>query len=1062
MRPDRGQLSDVYFSTVGYPSTVKFRGWLLVLGVPCWLGPVVPVGAQEAENAAAGGRSPLSFNRDVRPILSDKCFACHGPDEAAREGDLRLDIREAAILAEAFAPGDESGSELIRRITTTDADDRMPPPDTGHSLNGQEIEILRRWIEEGAEYQAHWAFLPPVRASGEGSIDDFVLRRLKKHGLGLAFSPEADRAVLLRRLSFDLTGLPPSADEAAAFLADEKPGAYQRVVERLLSSPRYGEHMALYWLDAARYADTHGYFGDRARTMWPWRDWVIAAYNRNLPFDQFTVEQLAGDLLPEPTRAQRIATAFNRNHMINNESGIIEEEFRIEYVADRVKTTTMLWLGLTMECARCHDHKFDPLTQRDYYRMFAYFDQVPERGLDGSNGSAAPFLQVPSEQEREHFQKEKAKLAVAEEAFRPVSEAIDLALEKWRQTSLPAANAQPDGENRMLWLDFDDDQQAGRAVGAVKMAAGMPGQAIDLEDSAHWEHSLGGEADKLLERDRAFSFGAWALPTSGVQASLVSKIDDADSLRGFDLQLRKGKAVVQLAHRWNTDAIQVATEADVKTGIWQHFTVTYDGSGQAGGVALFVDGMRQPVRVNVDSLNGSIITDEPLRVGRRQASASFEGKIDGVFLYQRQLSADEILRMAGEQLLLGVAALEQEKGDNKAAAKLREFFLAHHAPEDLREANEQMRLMRSKVAALRNDFPEVMVMDSLAAEKMRTTHVLERGVYDQTGAAVEPGVPAVLRSAGEADVSPRPNRLGLARWLVAGENPLTARVTVNRLWQQVFGRGLVATADDFGLQGEWPTHPELLDWLALEFVESGWDVQHVLRLMVTSRTYRQSSDASRELIELDPENRLLARGPRFRLYAEQIRDQALFVSGLLRERIGGPSVKPWQPEGLWRAVSYDGEESYVPDVGAEAHRRSLYSYWKRQLAPPALAAFDAPTRETCVVERSRTNTPLQALVLMNDPNFLEAARQLASQEMSGTAHDGVTRMFRRVLIREPNGKEIAELLGLLEEQVKYFSEHPGEANRLASDSDSDDPAALAAWTTVANVLLSLDETLTKR
>ncbi len=1007
---------------------------------------------------AAAEPVALSYNRDVRPILSDKCFACHGPDEAAREGELRLDIREAALTAEAFVPGDATGSEVVRRITSGDADDLMPPPDTGHSLNHDEIEVLKRWIGEGARYEAHWAFLPPTRAAEHHDIDGFVRARLQDSDL--TFSAPADKAILLRRVTLDLTGLPPTPEEVSAFIADKRPDAYQRVVDRLLKSPRYGEHMALYWLDAARYADTHGYFGDRPRTMWPWRDWVIDAYNRNLSFDQFTIDQLAGDLLPEPTQAQRVATGFNRNHMINNESGIIEEEFRVEYVADRVKTTTTLWMGLTMECARCHDHKFDPVSQREYYEMFAYFNQVPERGLDGSNGSAAPFLQVPTARQTANLEKQKAELAAAEKAFLPMAAAIDEAQVKWEAASVEAASAEPEKRGRLVWLDFDGGKKAGRAIGEVKAGSGIPGQAVELADSSHWELPIDAETASTLDGDRAFSFGAWALPKSGAQASLVSKIDDGNSLRGFDLQFRKGKAVVQLAHRWNSDALQVSTTSGFKTGQWQHFAVTYDGSGRAGGVSIYIDGVKQPVKVNVDALKGSIVTAEPLRVGRRKASASFTGKVDGVFVYARELSAAEIFGMAGDQLIRGVATLEKEARDSVAAAKLREHFVRHHASQAMREADTAMRDQRARVAALAKSFPQVMVMQEVAMEDRRATHLLERGEYNKPGAKLKPGLPAVLL-AGGASSPPREDRLGLARWLVSADNPLTARVTVNRLWQQLFGRGLVATSDDFGLQGEWPTHPELLDWLALEFVASGWDVQQMLRLMVTSETYRQSSDATPELVALDPENRLLARGPRFRLHAEQIRDQALAVSGLLVEKVGGPSVKPFQPDGLWRAVSYDGEESYVPDRGDGRHRRSLYSYWKRQLPPPALTAFDAPTRETCVVERSVTNTPLQALVLMNDPNFVEAALHLGGGVMEAEDVDkGLVKIFTRVLARQPGDGELAELAALLTEQLAYYSSHPDRAVDLVGEVDGADK--LAAWTTVANVVLSLDETLNKR
>ncbi|MFT5468650.1 MAG: hypothetical protein ACI8UO_003761 [Verrucomicrobiales bacterium] len=907
--------------------------------------------------AKSGFAESPGYNRDVRPILGDKCFRCHGPDAATRKADFRLDDRDAAL--EKISSG-----SVLARITSSDPDEEMPPPDSGFELSEAEIETLKIWMESGADYEPHWAFVRPARSKSLNSIDEFVRAKSR-----LEPSPRASEAALFRRVSLDLTGLPPTLEQL------DSGKSYADHVQQLLDSPRFGEHLALYWLDAARFADTHGYFGDRERSMWPWRDWVIEAFNDNMPFDQFTIEQIAGDLLPEPSQSQKIATGFNRNHCINNETGIIEEEFRIEYVADRVKTTSTVWLGLTLECARCHDHKFDPISQRDYYRFFAFFNNVPERGLDGSRGNAAPSLTLPKPG-REAL---KAELAAAERAFKPVEAELAEAQAVWGK-SLVAKPA-------------EGLEETGKPVAGAKLVPSLFGQAAKVGDGGHVEISD-------TEFGSAFSFGAWVKGTNGC---VISKMNDANEMRGVDLTLRKNKAIVNLVHRWNSDSIRVATKNAVTTGEWRHFFVTWDGAE----VKIYVNGEPQETVVLNDGLIGSFTNDEPVRIGRRQASASFSGMIDEVRIFDRVLDESAIFELA-----VG--------GFTQIPALLRAHFLKHHADERLQNADAEIRELRKRVAAFQSGLPKTMVMEEMA--EPRQTHVLGRGEYDKPGDPVSPGVPEVLP--GEAT-----NRLEFARWLVSAENPLTARVIVNRVWQQFFGVGLVATSDDFGVQGEWPSNQQLLDWLAVEFIESGWDLKHIYKLIAMSETYQQSSDASPEAWTRDPRNRLLTRGPRFRLHAEQIRDQALAVSGLLVEKIGGPSVKPYQPPGLWLAVTYDGDLAYVPDTGPDRHRRSLYSYWKRQAPPPNLLAFDAPTRETCVVQRSRTNTPLQALVLMNDPVFIEAARALV--ERGGS----VRKMFRLATAREPDEEELAAL-------------------RELEKSDG-----LLA---VANVILSLDETITKR
>lgn len=767
---------------------------------------------------------PLDFHRDVRSILAEHCFECHGPDATQREAELRLDIRDGAFAdregAAPVVPGQPEQSELYRRISTQDASSRMPPPDFGRSLNPDEVERLRQWIAQGARWDEHWAFVPPVRPSipevddanwPRSPIDRFVLAKLEQ--ADLRPSPEADKTTLIRRVTLDLTGLPPTPSEVDAFLADTSPQAYERVVDRLLDSPAYGERMAMEWLDAARYADSGGYQGDILRSMWPWRDWVIEAFNRNLPFDQFTIEQLAGDLLPNPTRQQRIATGFNRNHRINDEDGIIPEEFRIEYVVDRVETTATVWLGLTMGCARCHTHKYDPISQTEFYQFFAFFNNIAEEGR--GHGNSAPLLPLLSE-----------------------------------------------------------DQER---------------QLAELER-------------QLAELER------------------------------------------QLAE------------------------------------------LKPPVAA-------SQTTD---------ASADLQA-----------ISAER-------------TALEKQKA----------------------------LLLRSNT---------VMVMEEL--DQPRTTHILIRGAYDQPGEAVSAAVPAILP---ELPPNAPRNRLGLARWLVDPEHPLTARVTVNRLWQMIFGTGIVATPEDFGIRGEPPSHPQLLDFLALEFIHNGWDVKGLLRRIVTTATYRQSTQVSPEVWQRDPDNRLLARGPRFRVDAEIIRDQALAASGLLVRQQGGPSVRPYQPAGLWEELA-SAHREYNQSTGAGLYRRSLYTFWRRTIPPPSLVAFDAPNRDLCLVRRPRTNTPLQALVLMNDPTYVEASRALAA----GVLREGeretaarVTAAFRLLVARPPTPTELTILTETFDFYAGRYGDDPEAARQfLGLDDSTDDPqlpttewAALAA---VAAAIMNLDEVITK-
>ncbi len=1030
--------------------------------------------ADAAETPAA---SSVQYNRDVRPILADKCFHCHGPDAAARQADLRLDERGDATADReghrAIVPGEPMGSELIRRVLSKDDDERMPPLDSGPALTDEEIDILRRWIQNGAEYQTHWSFISPKRAAipdvadpswPKNSIDSFVLARLDREKQKP--STEADAAMLIRRVSLDLTGLTPTVEEVIAFekaFEQNAEVAYSELIDRLLKSPRYGEHMAVSWLDAARYADTNGYFTDNDRTMWPWRDWVINAFNKNMPFDQFTIEQLAGDLLPNSTIAQKIATGFNRNHMVNNETGIIEEEFRIEYVVDRADTTATVWMGLTVGCARCHDHKYDPISQKDFYRFFAFFNNVPERGLSGSGGNSTPTLKVLAEELQNRLNMTRRKVASAEREFAAVKKQLDIEQAVWEATAIDSL---PDKDTAALvsHLSLDTTFASAQTTGSVGVTAGLIGNAVKLNGDGCVSFSKVGDFD----HDDAFSFGTWVRAESA--GCIVSKMDDANEMRGFDITLRKGKAIVDLVHAWNRNAIRVVTKSSIPTRQWQHLMMTYDGSGKAKGVTVYVDGEPETVEIVHDSLTGTIRNSEPLRVGRRQASASLKGLVDDVRIYDRQLSDAEVSKLVSSQLIRGVLSKPANKRSEPLKRKLRTWFLSHRADSRATELTAGLDRLRKEATYLAKSIPTTMVMQE--SEKPRQAFVLLRGEYDQPGEKVTPGFPGFASADDESEAGvPSPlNRLDLAKWLVNPAHPLTARVTVNRLWQQSFGVGIVKTVDDFGTQGEWPSHPELLDWLAVELVESGWNIQHVLKLIVTSATYRQTSNAPSESFANDPENRLLARGPRFRMRAEMLRDNALAISGLLVEKIGGPSVKPYQPSGLWKAVTYDGDSEYVPDKGDSLYRRSLYTFWKRQSPPPNMLVFNAPTRETCTAERSQTNTPLQALALMNDPTFVEASRKLAERMMTSSTDNNSARVelaFRLATARKPTNDEIKILLDVFEYLKTAYLKKPDDAERLLGVGDSKrnqslDVASLAAWTTVASMILTLDETVTKR
>ena len=977
--------------------------------------------------------APVGFNKDIRPILSDKCFACHAADAKAKGIPMRLDL-EADAKADrgggrrAIVPGDPDASELIRRVTAAQPARRMPPAATGHHLTAEEIAKLRAWIAEGAQWQGHWSFIPPVRpalptvrntAWARSDLDRFILARLESEGL--APSAPASRETLLRRVSIDLTGLPPTPAEFKAFLADVSPRAYEFAVDRLLASPRYGERMAVRWLDAARYADSNGYQYDGERVMWRWRDWVIDAFNRNLPYNQFAIEQLAGDLLPNVRPDQRLATGFNRNHRGNTEDGIVPEEYAVEYVVDRLETTSTVFLGVTLGCARCHNHKYDPFTQREFYQFFAYFNNVPENGRAMKYGNSPPMMKAPTTAQQRALAELDAKIA-AERAKIPAAAAVSNERIHWWP-----------GSGLQSWFNFDN------AEGAVE---GHHGKAAKLEGK-NAPAFAGAAPFDIIDH---FSLAAWIRP-DGLTGAVVTRMQDKERGKGFGLYLRDGRLHFHITSNFADDAIRVDTGKVIEPGRWTHVAATYNGSVMAEGVKLYVDGKEVEYKVEQETLyrpfrNAGAAFNEPLRIGAGGGERNrFTGLIDDVLVYARALDSDEVAGIAGTATR---AYLERMDFLSKQPAWLR-----------VRE----LEFERDK---LERTFPTSMVMAESVVRKH--SYILNRGAYDKKGDEVEPGLPAVLPPlpAGAPN-----NRLGFAQWLTQPDHPLTARVEVNRIWQLHFGTGLVKTTEDFGQQGEWPSHPELLDWLATEFVRTGWDVKAMHRLIVTSAAYRQSSNATADLVQRDPENRLIARGPRYRWPAEVIRDSALHASGLLHESLGGPSVMPYQPDGLWNEISMQ-DTSYVRAKGPDLYRRGMYTFWKRTIAPPMMVNFDAANREACVVRENRTNTPLQALNLMNDVTFLEAARFIGQRMMLEGGSMPAERLrygFMLVAGRTPSEPEARILRDSLNYHLDYFSSEE-KARKFLQQGDtaadaSISPRELAAFASVASLLMNLDEAVSK-
>ena len=1005
--------------------------------------------------AAASG---VDFRRDVRPILSDRCYACHGPDAATRMSPLRLDTEQGAFAELpggrfAIVPGKPDQSELIARLEAPDPARRMPPQALGHApLSEQQTALLRQWVQEGAKWSGHWAFEPLVKPAanapaegewGQNPIDGFVLARLQE--AGLQPSPEADRSKLLRRVTLDLTGLPPTAEGVREFLADDSPKAYEAAVERLLASPRFGERMAFRWLEAARYADTNGYQNDRPRDMWRWRDWVIDAFNDNMPFDQFTVEQLAGDLLPDATLSQRIATGFNRNHRGNAENGTDPDEYQVEYAVDRLETTATVWLGLTVGCARCHDHKYDPISQREFYQFYAYFNNVSDRGRYYKYGNTPPIVHAPTRDQRERL-----------EAMDSRSSQLESELER-HATQVESSLATADLDSAEAWA-YSERLAARRTFDSAQAGPhGLFGGAAQLDGRRYFD--LGDIAD--YDFYDPFTLAAWIRPdreTGGVVGRYLTS-----GPKGYGLFLLDGKLQLRIDTASISDRMRVESVETVPLGQWTHVAGVYDGTRNTDGMRLYINGRPAGSTVLVDESLNPTRVNTSLRIGHGPGEQDrFAGHLDDVRVYSRALNASEAAVLAVPETPAEIAALAPDQRAPAQRLKLRWAYLEHAAPKQISAAWKDLRDLRLEREEFIATLPTVMVMDE--REDARPTHILFRGAFDAPRERVEPGLLAALPPLPQGLPN---NRLGLAKWLTSRQNPLTARVTANRFWQMLFGRGIVSTVEDFGSQGAAPTHPELLDWLAADFVDSGWDVKDLIRTIVSSATYRQSSKVLPGLLERDPDNLLLARAPRLRLPAESIRDQALAIADLLSGDPGGPSVKPYQPSGLWKELSNWG--AYSNDHGDKLYRRSLYTFWKRTLGPPAMLAFDAAARETCVVRQERTNTAVQALNLMNDPTYNEAARLFAERMLSeGGSRDSDRLAYGFVLAtaRQPAEEEAEILRSSLNRYRDRYQTRPEDAERYLASGEHRrdeliDPPELAAFTAVASMLLNLDETITR-
>lgn len=1010
----------------------------------------------------------IQFSNQIRPILADHCYACHGPDAATREGGLRLDDKASAFKpadsgAIPIVPGDPAASEIIKRIHASDEDELMPPPAAKKPLSTQQIQLLERWIAAGAPWEEHWAFKPAQRPDlptpqkvdwVKNPIDHFVLQRLEEQGL--TPSPEASKTTLIRRVYLDLIGLPPTANQVDAFINDEDPLAYEKLVNQLLASPSYGEHMATFWLDAARFADTNGYQNDFRRSMWLWRDWVIKAFNHNLPYNEFTIQQLAGDMLPNATIEQQIASGFNRNHRSNTEGGSINEEWLVENVVDRVETTATVFLGLTMGCARCHDHKYDPISQREFYQFFSYFYNVDEQGVyTERRGNAGPTVAVPTPELQTRVAETREKLQLAKRDLEAKQQALQQSQENWSSQLLASARMKTDWPAQVFCFPVEANGVENEPpIPWDRWKSNTFGKSAEITSTADGFANLGTAFN--FDAAQEFTLSAWVRPTQF--GAIISRMDESNDYRGFDvLIMPNGRINVHLIHQWPKNATKVTTKIPIQKNQWTHVVVTNRAPGRAKDIQVYLNGHSVACSIDSDSLTGSTLTDHPTWLGFRAKTNRFAGLIGPVKVWDTTFSPEWV------QQLFQKALADRIDLEDLAESYRQEIQQLYFYSQTLDELN-QVKALEQETKRLQREFPTTMVMKERT--QPRQAYVLDRGQYDRPDKTqpVTAGLPALFKS----NRQPR-NRLELARWLVDGENPLTARVAVNHWWSRYFGIGLLETPENFGVQSPVPSHPLLLDWLATELVRTEWDVKDMQRLIVTSATYRQSSMATPEAFSEDPQNRNLARGPRFRLPAESIRDNALFISGLLTQRVGGPSIKPYQPAGLWAELAGGaGEPPYQQAKNDDLYRRSLYIYRKRTVPHPTMTTFDGGGRDVCAVSRDRTNTPLQALALMNDATYVEAARALATEVVKAAAdHDERLKIaFRRATCRWPLSSELAVLESAYRKYQQHFAESPHSAEAIlqigqwhANSNISN--VDLAAYSMVCSLILNLDEVITK-
>jgi len=996
----------------------------------------------------------LQYNRDIRPILSNHCFACHGPDKAQRKAGLRLDVATEAQAEHdgerAIVPGNADASALVQRIITADADDLMPPPDFGKPLSAAQIDTLRKWVAQGAAYEAHWAYIPPkavaapvVKASDwvRNPVDAFVLAELEAHGV--APSADADCLTEIRRLSFDLTGLPPTPDEIDAYVNDARPDAYAQLVERLQASPAYGERMAMDWLDIVRYADTNGYHGDEYRSVYPYRDYVINAFNTNKPYDQFTIEQLAGDLLPNPTREQLIAASYNRLNQITAEGGAQAKEYIEKYAADRVRTTSSVWLGSTFACAQCHDHKYDPISMTDFYSFASFFADIEEKGVYGAGQRFDPLLDLPTSEQEQRLTQLEAGIAEQQRALDTPTDALAHEQRLWEADTLALMKGE-----RTMWRV--------PAPGALRAANGT---ALQVQDDASVLSTGPSPEREVIE----FDLAGGGAPITGVRIEalpdpslngLLSRGNGNFILSGFEV-IAGGQPVALASAKADYEQagwpVAAALDADPGTG----WAVDGHVAGMKGQARQAVFTLAQPLPAGTALTVRLRYETQPLHIiGRVRVSLTGE--------------ATPLIEGPGAvpfEVRLVLLADPAKRSPEQVAALAKHFRSL--AP-SLQPARQQLAAQSKERDELKKQIPYVLLTRAVAPRPVR---VLPRGNWmDESGPLVEPSTPTFLPAVIQSTAEKRLTRLDLAQWLVAKENPLTARVYMNRLWAMYFGTGISKVLDDVGIQGEWPTHPALLDWLATEFESSGWDVKHMVRLLVNSSAYRQASMVRHDLDEIDPYNRLIARQSRFRLPAELVRDNALRVSGLLSAKLGGPTVYPYQPEGYYNDCNtFTGPLVYATSPGEDQYRRGLYTFWKRSFLHPSMLAFDAPSREECTAVRTTSNTPLQALVLLNDPSYVEAARVFAATVLAQGGGDAAGRVqwaFRRALGRVATADETKVILALLDKHLHEYAADPASAEALLGVGQAPIPvevpkAELAAWTSVARAILNLHETITR-